>query len=323
MKAAVHHRFGGPEVVHIEDVPTPVPRNDEVLIRIRATTVSAADHRSRARDLPRGLGFLAPVALGVFRPRHPILGMDLAGVIEQVGKDVTRFAPGDEVIAFPGPRYGGHAQFIALPEKAAIARKPANMDFEEAVTLVFGGHPALAYLEPIGLRPGARVLVNGGAGAVGTAAIQVAAAMGAIVTAVCREADAALCRSLGAERTIDYVREDFTQSGELYDVVMDCVGNAGFARSEHAIAPGGALALVVTDLADMMNAGRNKRRSGKQIVLLDVVPAAEKLATLTELAEQGKFRAVIDRVLPLAQIADAHRYVDGGHKKGNVVIRVD
>jgi NADPH:quinone reductase-like Zn-dependent oxidoreductase len=209
MRAAVAHRFGGPEVVQVEEVPKPVPGPVELLIRVQASTVSIADHRTRARDLPKGLWFYIPISLGVFRPRRPVLGMDAAGTVEAVGADVTGFAPGDEVVVMLGGAFGGHAEYVTVKQDAAICARPKNLSMEEAAALVFGGHTALAYLGMAEIGPGSEVLVNGASGAVGTMAVQLAKHRGARVTAVCSGRNAELVRSLGADRVIDYTVLDF------------------------------------------------------------------------------------------------------------------
>lgn len=320
MRAAVYHRFGGPEVVQVEEWPKPVPKAGEVLIRVHATTVSMADYRMRSRDLPKGLGFLAPLVLGIFSPRNKVLGMDLAGTVEAVGAAVTRFRPGDEVIAMPGPEFAAHAEYKTMPGTGAVALKPTNMSFEEAVTLVFGGQPALAHLQRANTKPGDEVLINGASSAVGTAAIQIAKFMGATVTGVTSGRNAELVRSLGADHVVDYETTDFAATGKQYDAVMDCVGNASFERVDRAIRPGGALLLVVADLKAMLGAGRNSRRSGKLVTAKEVTPRAEDLAFLVRMAEAGRFQPVIDRRYTLDEIVEAHRYLDTGRKRGNLVV---
>ena len=323
MKAAVYRRFGGPEVVRLDDVPRPTPGRDDVLIKVHASTLSTADQRSRSRNVPRGLAIPAALTtIGVFRPRRRVLGMDVAGVVEAVGVDVTRFAPGDEVIAMLGARFGGHAEFAVLPQDGAITHKPRNLTFEEAVTLVFGGITARGFLNQVDLRPGATVLVNGASGAVGTAAVQLAKQAGAHVTAVCRGANVELVTSLGADRVIDYTTDDFTVEATTYDVIIDCVGNAPFERVQHLVAPGGALLLVVSDLRAILRAPWRSRKSGKLVTASVGKYRAEDLAYLVDLAESGQYRAVCERTYDLSDIADAHRLVDAGHKKGNVVLRI-
>jgi NADPH:quinone reductase-like Zn-dependent oxidoreductase len=322
MRAAVYHRFGGPENVKVEQVPTPTVGPDDILIRVSASTVSVADHRARSRDIPRGLGLLAAFGIGAFRPKRPVLGMDAAGVVEAVGADVTRFTPGDEVVAMLGARFGGHAEYASIRQDGAFALKPPGMTFEDAVTLVFGGLTARGFLKQVDLAPGTSVLVNGASGAVGTAAVQLARQAGAHVTGVCSGANRELVASLGADRVIDYTTDDFTAETTTYDVIVDCVGNAPFERVGHLLRPGAALLLVVTDLRGLLRAPLRRRRTGK-LVTADVgKPTAEDLAFLVELAEAGRYRAVRDRTFDLDEIAEAHRFVDTGRKRGNVVLRI-
>lgn len=322
MRAAVVRRFGGPEVVRVEEVPKPEPRPDELLVRVHASTVSVADHRTRARDLPKGLWFFIPVSLGVFRPRHAVLGMDAAGTVEAVGGEVTRFAPGDEVIMMLGAAYGGHAEYVTVQQDAAIAPKPRNLTMEESAALVFGGHTALAYLGTAEIRPGSEVLVNGASGAVGTMAVQLAKHRGARVTAVCSGRNADLVTSLGADRIIDHTVQDFATEGRRYDVIVECVGNAPFERVEPALAPGGALLLVIADLRGALTASRHTKRSGRLVTARGAAVGAAEFAELTALAEAGHVRPVIDRTYDLDDIVSAHRYVDTGRKRGSVVLRI-
>ncbi|MGO4383997.1 NAD(P)-dependent alcohol dehydrogenase [Specibacter sp. RAF43] len=322
MRAAVYRRFGGPEVVRIEDRPKPTPRRDEVLVKVHASTVSAADHRSRTKDIPKGLKLLSSFTLGFLNPRRPVLGMDIAGVIEAVGADVTGFRTGDEVIAMLGASFGGHAEYVTVKQDGAITAKPGNLTFDEAAALVFGGITARAYLNRAPLTPGASVLVNGASGAVGTAAVQLAHLAGARVTAVCSGANTALVRSLGADRVIDYTKADFTESRTTYDVVVDCVGNASFERLEPLVKPGGALLSVIAGLADVIAAHGRSRRTGKNITVGNVALTSGDLADVSQLAAAGLFRPVIDRTFDLADIATAHHFVDAGRKKGNVVVRI-
>lgn len=322
MTAAVYRRFGGPEVVRLEQVPVPVPRPGEVLVRVHTSTVSIADHRARTRDVPRGLDLLAAGTIGLSRPKRRVLGMDAAGVVESVGAGVTGFAPGDRVIAMTGSGFGGHAEYVCVPADGAITRAPAGLTDEEAVTLVFGGVTAQGFLSQVSIGPGTRVLVNGASGAVGTAVIQLAKHLGAAVTAVTSGPNAELVTSLGADRVIDYTRHDFTANGVRYDVIVDGVGNAAFDRVEASINPGGALLRVICDLPGMLRSRGQTRRSGK-LVAWDVgKPGAAELAQIVRLAEAGQYRPVIDRTYDLADIVEAHRYVDTGRKRGNVVLRI-
>jgi NADPH:quinone reductase-like Zn-dependent oxidoreductase len=322
MRAAVYRRFGGPDVVRVEQMPKPSPRSDEVLVKVDATTVSAADYRSRTKDVPKGVKFLSSLTLGFLTPRIRVLGMDISGVVEAVGTDVSRFQPGDEVIAMLGGRFGGHAEYVAVSQHGAITRKPRNLTFEEAVALVFGGITARAFLDQATLTPGAVVLVNGASGAVGSAAVQLAHLAGAQVTAVTSGGNADLVRSLGADRVIDYTKADFTVEASGYDIVVDCVGNVPFQRLEPLIKPGGALLSVISDLRGVVAARRRSRRTGKRVTAGNVDFTSAQLDRVAELAAASLFRPVLDRIFDLSDISDAHRYVDTGRKKGNVVVRV-
>ncbi|GGI44088.1 NADPH:quinone reductase-like Zn-dependent oxidoreductase [Agromyces flavus] len=324
MRAAVADRFGGPDVVRVGDVPRPQPRPDELLVRVHASTVSIADHRLRSREVPRGLALVVGPTIGFFRPRVRVLGMEAAGLVEAVGDDVTRFAPGDEVILMRGSRFGGHAEYVTIAETGEVAHKPANLSFDEAAAVIFGGHTAIRYLDQVEIGPGTEVLVNGASGAVGSAVVQLAAQRGATVTAVTSARNAELVRSLGAARVVDYTREDFAASGSdiRYDVVVDCVGNAPFERVAPVIRPGGTLLLVITDLRGMLAAGGQTRRSGIRVDHRGGDFGADGMARLAALAESGALRPVIDRTYPLDEVVEAHRYVDIGRKRGSVVVRI-
>ncbi|WP_372594214.1 NAD(P)-dependent alcohol dehydrogenase [Actinotalea sp.] len=322
MRAATYRRFGGPDVVHVEDVPSPTVGVGDVLVRVHASTVSAADRRARSLDVPAGLRLPSTLALGVRRPRRPVLGMDIAGTVTAVGTHVTRFSVGDEIIAMLGASFGGHAEYAVIDQDAAITAKPAAMSFEDAVTLVFGGITARAYLRQITLPPKARVLVNGASGAVGTAMVQLAKATGAHVTAVCSGPNADLVTRLGADRVVDYRTDDFTTQETTYDVVVDCVGNAPFARVRHLLNPGGALLLVVADLGGLLSASWHSRRTGHPVVTTPGTYRAEDLTHLVNLADTGHYQPVRETTVDLDDIADAHRLADTGHKRGNVVVRL-
>jgi NADPH:quinone reductase-like Zn-dependent oxidoreductase len=326
MRAASADRFGPPEVVHLVEAPRPEPKPDELLVRVRATTVSVADERLRNRRVPRGLGPLVGPAIGFRRPKHRVLGMEAAGVVESVGSAVTRFAPGDEVIVMRGARFGCHAEYVTVPESGEVALKPRNLSYEEAAAVIFGGHTALRYLDVVSIGPGTEVLVNGASGAVGTAAVQLAASRGARVTAVTSGRNAELVRSLGASHVIDYEREDFAApvpgTDPRYDVIVECVGNAPFARVAHLIRPGGALLLVIADLRGMIGAAVRPRRRGIRVNQSGGPMGGEGMARLAAVAEAGDLRPVIDRTYDLDEVVEAHRYVDTGRKRGSVVLRV-
>lgn len=322
MAAAVYRRFGSPDVVHVEQILKPTPKAGEVLIKVYSSTVSAADHRARSRDIPPGLGILAAIGIGLFRPSHHVLGMDVAGVVEAVGADVITFTPGDRVIAMLGGKFGGHAEYICVPQDGALTRAPANMTFEQAVTLPFGGTTARGFLNQVAIKPGDTVLVNGASGAVGTAVVQLAKELGAHVTGVTSGPNRELVIALGADRAIDYTTDDFLVEGKQYNIIVDCVGNASFGQAESSIKPGGALLLVFADLKALLRSRGQSRKSGKLVTPYVGKYSSEDLAYIVSLAESGRYQAVIDRTYDLTDIAEAHRYVDAGHKKGNVVLRI-
>jgi NADPH:quinone reductase-like Zn-dependent oxidoreductase len=317
MKAAVYHRYGPPEVIRIEDVRRPEPGANELLVRVKATSVSAGDARLRSARVPPGFGLLMRLGFGITGPRKPTLGWDFAGEVAALGSSVSGFTLGDGVF---GVRMGSHAEYVAVTE-GNVVPIPRNLSFEEATALVFGGMTSLFYLRDKGkVQPGERVLINGASGAVGSAAVQLAKHFGAIVTGVCSAANASLVTSLGAVFAIDYAKEDFTRTGETYDIILDAVGNCTFARCERALSPGGRLLLVVASLGQILGATLRPSRGGRRVLTGVNATRAEDLRFLGSLAEAGAFKPVIDRTYPFARIADAHAHVDSGHKKGSVVI---
>jgi NADPH:quinone reductase-like Zn-dependent oxidoreductase len=323
VRAVVYDRYGPPEVLHLEDVPKPTPREGDVLVKIHATTVTSGDWRVRSLALPRGFGPFGRLAFGVFGPRQRILGSELAGEVEAIGKDVTSFAVGDAVFAFPGARMGSYAEYRTMPADGPIVRKPPNLTFEEAAALSFGGSTALDFFRRGRLQRGEKVLINGASGGVGTAAVQLAKHFGADVTGVCGPANLDLVKSIGADRVVDYTQEDFTRQGRTYDVILDAAGTAPFARVKRSLSAGGRLLMVLGGLGDLLRAPVASWTSGRRVV---AGPAAEKpeyLRLLAELAAAGTYRPVIDRRYRLEQIVEAHAYVDTGRKRGNVVVSVE
>jgi NADPH:quinone reductase-like Zn-dependent oxidoreductase len=285
--------------------------------------VTSADWRVRSQTVPAGFGLLSRLALGVRRPRQPVLGTELAGTVAAAGRDVTRFEVGDDVFAFAGTRMGCHAEYRCMPADGAVARKPPDLSFGEAAALSFGGTTALDFFRRGGLQSGERVLVNGASGGVGTAAVQLARYFGARVTGVCSAANAALVRSLGAEQVIDYTAEDFTRNGETYDVIVDTAGTAPFSRSRRSLAERGRLLLVLGGLPDLLAVPWVSLTSGRKVIAGPAAERPEDVRFLAELAEAGHFTPVIDRHYPFEQIAEAHRYVDTGRKRGNVVVTLE
>ncbi len=322
MKAYVYRRYGGPEVVELKDVQKPTPKDNEVLVKIHVTTVTAGDWRVRTLKVPKGFGPMARLALGITRPRQPILGTELAGVIETVGKDVTRFRPGDAVFAFPGGKMGCYAQYRAVTEDGPVALKPENLSFEEAASLSFGGSTALHFLRKADIKAGEKVLVIGASGGVGTALVQLAKHFGTEVTGVTSTTNLELVTSLGADRVIDYTKEDFTKSGETYDIIADTVGATSFARCKRALKDQGRLLAIAGGLPDMLAALWVPMTSSKRVIVGPADERPEDVRQLAELAKGGVLRPVIDRRYDFAQMAEAHAYVETGRKRGNVVVSV-
>ena len=322
MQAYVCRRYGGPDVVELAEVPKPVPRSHEVLIRIHATTVSAGDWRVRTLKVPKGYGLFARLALGFTAPRQPILGTELAGTIESVGTSVTRFKPGDEVFAFPGAKMGCHAQYRAVAEDSGIALKPQNLSFDEAATLSFGGSTGIYFVDKAQIRAGDRVLVIGASGAVGTAVLQLAKHLGASVTGVTSTTNVQLVSSLGADRVIDYTREDFTKGSDRYDVIADTVGATSYARCQHVLNENGRLVVIAGGVPDLLSALWVPMTGSKRVIAGIAEERPEYVRRLAELARTGALRPVIDRRYEFAEMADAHAYVETGRKRGSVVVRV-
>ncbi len=323
MRAAICDRYGSPHVVNIKEVEKPVPRANEILIRIRATTVSSGDWRVRSLNLPVGFGVLARLILGFLGPRQPILGAELAGDVEAVGKDVTKFKIGDAVFAFPGTSMGCHAEYRAMAEDGPIALKPARLSYEEAAALSFGGMTALDFLKTKGnIQRGEKILVIGASGAVGSAAIQLAKHFGAEVTGVCSTGNAALVKSLGADKIVDHTKEDFTRNRERYDLILVAAGTTPYANCIGALKDNGRLLLVLSGLPEMIRGPWTAMTSRKRVFAGPATEKPQNLLLIRDLAEAGVFNAVIDRRYPFEKIVEAHSYVDLGRKKGSVVVTV-
>ncbi len=324
MRAVVYDRYGPPDVLRLEDVEQPVPKGDEVLIRIHATTVTRADCATREANRRSGLAvmFISRSISGLRRPKQRILGTELAGEVTAVGPAVSEFAVGDHVFGTSGFRFGAHAEFICMRESARIAHKPSGMSFEEAAAVCDGGLNALWCLRGADLQKEQRVLIYGASGAIGTAGVQLAKYFGADVTAVCSTKNLELVRSLGADRVIDYTQEDFTKNGQTYDVIFDAVGKHSFRRCRGSLKRGGSY--LATDRLQNLVLALWTSRIGNKRVVFSIPPRYTKqdVLFLKELIEAGKYRAVIDRCYPLEQVVEATRYVETEQKTGNVVLTV-
>jgi NADPH:quinone reductase-like Zn-dependent oxidoreductase len=327
MKAIVYTEYGPPDVLQIKEVAKPIPKEDEVRIKVYATTVTTGDVNARGFVfVPPGLGLLARLMIGPRRPKKAILGIELAGEIDAVGQDVTLFAEGDRVFAIDGDGMGAYSEYKCMPEGGALATKPANMTYEQAASVPSGALTALYFLrDKGGIQGGQKVLVNGASGSVGTAAVQLAKAFGAEVTGVCSTTNLELVKSLGADKVIDYTKEDFTKSGETHDIILDTVSKSSFSRCKSSLKENGRYLAVAGGLQALIQMLWTSIVGSKKVIFGGGVASERKdnLLFIKELVEAGKMKAVIDRSYPLEQIVDAHRYVDKGHKKGNVVITVD
>jgi len=325
MKAIVYTEYGPPDVLHLTEVEKPTPKDNEVLIRIYATTVTTGDCNARGSVfVPPGFGFAQRLVFGLRRPKRTILGVDLAGEIEAVGKDVKLFRKGDQVFGITGASMGAYAEYVCMPEDGRLAIKPANLTYEEAAAVPFGAITALYFLRDKGnVQHGQKVLINGASGGVGTYAVQLARYYEAEVTGVCSTTNLELVKSLGADKVVDYTKEDFTTSGETYDMILDTVvGKTSFSRCRDSLNREGLYLAVAGGLGVFIQMAWTSMTGGKK-VLAGVAPdRKEDLLFLKELIEAGRIKPVIDRCYPLEQMAEAHRYVDKGHKKGNVVITV-
>lgn len=326
MKAVLHTKFGPPDELQVKEIEKPVPADNELLIKVRATSVTSTDCNVRDFTFVPGV-FQIPARLfmfGVFKPRINILGIDIAGEIEAVGKNVRRFKEGAQVFGTPGLAFGAHAQYTCVPEDAVLAIKPADMAWQEAAAIFLGASTALFFLREKGdIQAGHKILIYGASGAIGTYAVQLAKHFGAEVTGVCSTANLEMVKSLGADKVIDYTKEDYVESGDSYDLILDTVGKTSFSHGKRALKKNGIFLPVVMNLTELVQIVWTSMRGGKKVKGGVAGERVEDLEFLKELFEKGELKPVIDRCYPLDQTAEAFRYVENGHKKGNVVITVE
>ena len=331
MKAIVCTKYGSPDVLQLQEVARPTPKDHEILIRVHATSVTFGDTMARnfkaispsEFNMPLIFWLLTKISLGLKQPKITILGSEFAGEAEAVGKDVKRFKKGDQVFGFPGQSFGAYAEYLCMPEGGVLAIKPANMTYEEAAVVPYGAIMALSLLRKVNVHSGQHVLINGASGGIGSAAVQIAKYLGAEVTGVCGTPRLAFVESLGADKVIDYTKEDFTQNGETYDLIFDILGKSSFSRCQGSLKPNGILLFASFKMKQLLQMLWTSRTGSKRVVCALAPGSVEDLASVKELIEAGKIRAIIDKRYPLEQAAEAHRYVEMGYKKGNVVITLE
>ncbi|MBX3062393.1 MAG: NAD(P)-dependent alcohol dehydrogenase [Anaerolineae bacterium] len=330
MKAIVYTQFGTPDVLQLKDVAKPTPKNNEVLIRVRATPINAGDliarkfnsYTPRTFSMPLLLWLPARIVMGVNKPKINILGSEFAGDIEAVGTDVTLFKKGDPVFGYLSMKMGANAEYLTMPEKGLVAAKPANMSYEEAAAVPYGALTALSLLRKVNIQPGQKVLINGASGGIGAAAVQLAKHYGAEVTGVCGTLRVDFVKALGADKVIDYNKEDFTRNGETYDLIFDILNKSSFARCKQSLTANGRYLLASFKMKQLAQMLWTSLTGGKKVICALSSESREDLLLVKELAEAGKLNSIIDKCYPLEQTADAHRYVETGRKRGNVVIMI-
>lgn len=318
MKAAVYTQYGAPEVLQLKEVSKPTPKENEILLRIKATAVNSGDVRLRKAD-----PFAVRLIFGLIKPKVNILGSVFSGEIESVGKEVKLFKTGDQVFGHADMSFGAYAEYICIPEDRSLSLKPTNISHDEAAAIPFGGVTALHFIKKTIIKENQKVLVVGASGAVGSAAIQLAKSYGAIVTGVCSTSNIDLVKSIGADKVIDYTKEDFTQNGEIYDLIFDTVNSISVSRSLKSINKNGVMILSAAGMREMIQGLWISMTSKKNVLTGVISHSAADIYFLKDLVERGKFKSVIDRVYTLEQIAEAHAYVEKGHKKGNISITIN
>lgn len=314
MKAAIWTAYGSPDVLKVEEIDRPAPKNNEILVKVFSSGVTTGDCRMRRLDVPNGMRFPTRLAFGVFRPRKKIIGMDFSGEVVAVGSEVSQFKIGDRVFGTTGVALGANADYLCIAEDKAVLKIPNSLTYPDAVSLIFGGITALYFLKEK-LDVGSKVLINGGSGSVGSAAIQLSKSFGADVTGVCSSRNTALVFSIGADHVIDYTKEDFTDNGQIYDVILDTVGNLSYDKCQKSLSEKGKLILINVGLGTILSSYFNAN-----LICGVALESKEFLQDIVNLFESRGLKPVIDKVYPLCEISKAHEYVDEGVKKGNVVL---
>jgi NADPH:quinone reductase-like Zn-dependent oxidoreductase len=330
MKAIVYTEYGSPDILRLQEITKPAPKDNEVLIRVNATSVNYGDLVARnfkeisAREftMPFIMWLLAKISFGLSKPNITVLGSEFSGEIEETGKNVKNFKPGDQVFGYLGQSMGAYAEYFCIPENGVVAIKPANMTYEEAAVVPYGAIMALSLLRKANLQPGQKVLINGASGGIGSAAVQIARHLGAEVTGVCGTPRLNFVKSLGAAKVIDYTKEDFTQNGETYDLIFDILGKSSFSRCQNSLKQNGRYLLASFKMKQLLQMLWTSISGSKRVICAIAPGSVEDLNSVKELIEAGKIKAVIDRCYPMEQAGEAHRYVEEGHKKGNVAIAV-
>lgn len=330
MKAITYTEYGSADVLQLRELDKPTPKDNEILIRIRATRVNYGDMLARRFGTVTSKEFnmpgilLLPVRLefGILKPKKHILGSEFSGVIEAVGKETKRFKAGDAVFGYRGSSFGAYAEYLCMPESGLVAHKPTNMSFEEAALIPYGALTALSHLKNINIQPGQKVLVNGASGGIGSAGVQIAKYFGAEVTGVCSTNKLAFVQALGADKVIDYTKEDFTKNGETYDLIYDILGKSSFETCQSSLAPKGILLYASFKTKQLIQMMQTAKSTGKRVICTLSSENLDDLNFIKELVETGKFKTVIDKRFPLEETAAAHRYYESGQNTGNVVISV-
>jgi NADPH:quinone reductase-like Zn-dependent oxidoreductase len=330
MKAIVYTEYGTPDVLQIKEVEKPVPGDNEILVRVHATSVNIGDLWARnfkeitpsKFSMPFPLWLPAKMYFGFTKPRGHILGSEFAGEVEATGRDVKRFKPGDQVFGYRGQSMGAYAEYLCIPEDGLVALKPTNMTYPEAAAVPYGALTALSLLRKANIQPGQKVLINGASGSIGAAAVQLAKYFGAEVTGVCGTPRLELVRALGADQVIDYTRNDFTKNGETYDLIFDILGKSSFSRCQNSLKPNGLYLLASFKTGQLLQMYRTSRKPGKKVICALSSENPKDLIFIKELVEAGKIKSILDRCYPLEQTAEAHRYVETGCKTGSVMISV-